>query len=829
MQVIQHAEPTTYAVVGGGKTQSFSISDDPVFFDLLSNGLYQNKVLAVVREVLCNAVDAHIAAGVDKPVEVTLTGNELTIKDFGLGIAPEMMGPIYCTYGASTKAKIDSLTGGFGLGCKAPFSISDHFTVVSCHKGTRTIYAIHKGELGTANKPGFREMASGPCDSETGLTVTVPIRSVDYSNFKSAISKVVYNGGMNVMLNGEKLFALDVPKLVGAGYGIVRKYADLLYGASVFVLYGNVVYPVAENPELRKEIAKCMDLLPRYYDFVIHAPASSISVTPSRESLQYNSSTVDTLKRLIKRAIHEITHAQNRIQKQTIKDILRAADRFDLITPFKQRNAFTEENLYAGALEVATALVENFLKKNAISRHVLYKVAAHTLRDHRHFLFDVTLTRSSYQPNSAARAHYTQSGQQIRYIQRRVVRAANRAGLLAYLNAFNVDDNLVHVSKRKSFERHNVIKNKVFISPTKTLAYDKAESNVMFGIVHQKIKPAEIERFKIEAAKFGIEVQVLEREIKPKPVKKVKVPAPVVETKYLKFEPSSINFCSHNGGSIYHVRLKNEWLTTAKAMMAICYKKVDYNNGISFNHTRDVCSLADFFKEFVGDVVVVHTKTDRDKLKSLGVRHVDEIVLEMVEQRLKKPSKDDIAGILFAFHLDHKWHRLGFDNSAKIADQHFYPQNLNVLRGAIETDLRSVHAAFGISAPVTENRNQCLRFWRAAFAPFKLSIGFLLDEVERERYLASCEKFEALIKKVMEPFFFDESKIDADPKPAREKVLRAIGVSNVETPFEHLIPILPLTEHYYIDALSHKEDLYEMIGHNFRRLARKKVKEQTSE
>lgn len=41
----------------------FKIKTSNVAFDILSSGLYANKIRAVIRELSCNAVDSHIAAG----------------------------------------------------------------------------------------------------------------------------------------------------------------------------------------------------------------------------------------------------------------------------------------------------------------------------------------------------------------------------------------------------------------------------------------------------------------------------------------------------------------------------------------------------------------------------------------------------------------------------------------------------------------------------------------------------------------------------------------------------------------------------------------------
>ena len=68
-------------------------------FNVLRNQLYSDKVLAVVREYSCNAVDAHVAAGKpDTPIKVTLPNRlnpNLLIRDYGDALSDEDIKNIY--------------------------------------------------------------------------------------------------------------------------------------------------------------------------------------------------------------------------------------------------------------------------------------------------------------------------------------------------------------------------------------------------------------------------------------------------------------------------------------------------------------------------------------------------------------------------------------------------------------------------------------------------------------------------------------------------------------------------------------------------------------
>ena len=304
MQVSHHNDHITHAVIGGKQAIEFGISTSAEFFNILSSTLYKDQILAVVREVLCNAWDAHIEAKcTDRPVMVTLTNDTFSIKDFGNGIHHDDMGLIYGTYGNSTKKNDGNQTGGFGLGCKAPFAYTDHFEVVSCHTGIKTIYSLSKSSAQAMGKPGITPIASFPTE-ESGLTVSIRIKPSDYARFRGLITRIAYNGDMNIQLNGTQLETLNFDVSQGNFLLTRNKLLEAYY--DILVRYGNVVYPVEAFNEGYAEYHAILNHLNSLkgpyqpYSLVFQAPAHSIAVTPSRESLSMQEHTISTLTKLFK-------------------------------------------------------------------------------------------------------------------------------------------------------------------------------------------------------------------------------------------------------------------------------------------------------------------------------------------------------------------------------------------------------------------------------------------------------------------------------------------------------------------------------------------------
>ena len=354
MKVAHHDDYDTHAVIGGKGVQEFEIAQTAEFFTVLSNTLYSNKPLAVIREVLCNAWDAHIVAGkTDTPVVITIDEDKLSIRDHGHGIPHDMIHQIYCVYGNSTKENDGNQTGGFGLGSKAPFAYSDHFTVNNHHAGLKTVHAISRGSALTQGKPDRRVMVSVPT-METGVEVVIPVKNkADMQQFIDIAKDVAAFGEMNVLINGEQVDVVPISKAENnmflttrAPRGVHQKFC---------IRYGNVVYPVAPDVEYIGVYQKLMKLLEdipsrnRYsnsgndFHLILQAPPNSISVTPSRESLSNTETTINTIKRLFTDLIEHMQTNNDLFEQRLLDEQFKAAHY--LINKGMMERLYFSENL----------------------------------------------------------------------------------------------------------------------------------------------------------------------------------------------------------------------------------------------------------------------------------------------------------------------------------------------------------------------------------------------------------------------------------------------------------------------------------------------------
>lgn len=338
---------------------TFGITDSAVFLHNLSDTLYSDKLLACIREPICNAWDAHVEAGIaDTPIEITITGNEVIVKDFGKGISIEEFPKVYGIYGYSSKQNDINQTGGFGLGCKAPFAYTESFTVTSAHAGTKTIYALNKSSI-IGGKPSISKMAEVPTE-ESGLTVTIPMQTSNMdaepktTNMQYALPslsrdrykeiKRIYEMVLSICATSQQeakinfdlldlSFIADNMKdevkegqaalfhprmLLKEGQDIFDSYISPVEDNRdrVFLLYSNVIYPVDSSKLNYSTAAIVQKLYNDIYHYnkayiAIRATPGRVHVTPSRESLSYQDETVDYLNEVI---LEAVTNLYNEIQ-----------------------------------------------------------------------------------------------------------------------------------------------------------------------------------------------------------------------------------------------------------------------------------------------------------------------------------------------------------------------------------------------------------------------------------------------------------------------------------------------------------------------------------
>lgn len=302
----------------GLQTSQFRIKTTRKAFKILSDGLYSDKKKAIVRELSTNAFDSHVMAGKRSvPFQIHLP-NDLepwfSVKDWGTGLSDADVMSIYTTYFESNKTESNDVTGCLGLGSKSPFCYVDSFTVVSRFNGVERTYNAFISEVGV---PSISKMGEAPTTEENGLEVRLDVSEFDFAEFAEKTRQAV--SWFEVR---PKVIGVDDFEFVDCDYYIrkptyaIRKN-DYSSGPKSHVVMGNVAYPFSADslnylsPEQRTLITHGVDLF---------MPIGSVEMSASRESLQFNKTTTESIKAAVQ-AVRDDLKTQVEAELQAAPDI----------------------------------------------------------------------------------------------------------------------------------------------------------------------------------------------------------------------------------------------------------------------------------------------------------------------------------------------------------------------------------------------------------------------------------------------------------------------------------------------------------------------------
>ncbi len=160
-----------------GRSGSATLNMEKLYLfmdNMISN--YNFPELAVLREWVSNAHDAHVAAGIKAPVRVTLPNAlnpTLTVQDFGLGMSCDFVENSYLSFGTSTKDGANDEIGGFGQGGKSALALAAQYTMTTISEGLKNIYIFERSPMGGVD---FKNPIHNlPTDEPSGVTVQVAV------------------------------------------------------------------------------------------------------------------------------------------------------------------------------------------------------------------------------------------------------------------------------------------------------------------------------------------------------------------------------------------------------------------------------------------------------------------------------------------------------------------------------------------------------------------------------------------------------------------------------------------------------------------------------
>lgn len=269
----------------------FKIKTSNVAFDILSSGLYANKIRAVIRELSCNAVDSHIAAGKSNTPFLVRLPNHLnptfSIRDYGIGLTDSEVRNIFTVYFESTKSNSNDYIGALGLGSKSPLSYTTNFVVIAIKNKVKNTYSVFISDEGV---PAIALLQTELSDEETGVEITFAVKEGDFPKFLEESIYVYTHFSLRPTVTGNSHF--NVPEITYIHKNIIDGVHQTKNKKSYAVM-GNISYPIS-IPQGKTDLG---DL---YYlsdcGLEIRFEIGELDFQASREGLSYTKKTIDAIK-----------------------------------------------------------------------------------------------------------------------------------------------------------------------------------------------------------------------------------------------------------------------------------------------------------------------------------------------------------------------------------------------------------------------------------------------------------------------------------------------------------------------------------------------------
>lgn len=325
MEVIDNVIKESHGLQGH---KTFTLKNSVKAFNILSDSLYMNKVLAVIRELSTNAFDGHIGAGTQHlPFDIHLPCDIepfFYIRDYGTGLSHDQVLNLYTTYFDSTKTDSVDATGALGLGSKSPFSLTDDFSVTSFQDGVAKTYFAYKDDHGF---PSISFVGETDTSEPNGMKVQFAVRKDKFEEFHANLQKAVHffevkpniisASNLQIQIKPE-LYTIDRRDTEGFGWTLARKNVDPksstkihdlhYFGDAPLCVMARVIYPIdignlthAVKDEEDLKYLKILTLPIRLF-----VRNRSLDYTPSRENLQYTKKTVNEILRILKEIYYQL-------------------------------------------------------------------------------------------------------------------------------------------------------------------------------------------------------------------------------------------------------------------------------------------------------------------------------------------------------------------------------------------------------------------------------------------------------------------------------------------------------------------------------------------
>lgn len=299
-----------------GEVQKYKVSIDEKnlqhIITILSSNLYSHPMQSFLREIVSNAVDSHIEAGVDEPIIITITDNDLSIRDFGTGISPERFRDVFINIGSSTKRDSNGFIGYFGIGKYASLAVADIVNITSFYEGKAYYYVMNKD----IDQLHIDLLFEKDTNEHNGVEVKIPFKEKLFTEDWRTLSfikniyvederKNAYGDQCAIVtsFNKRKVYSYKSFKVLNIEYPFKSSedYTRVLIGSIPYrVDYSSLWSDDTHDvwAATFKRVCPCLNI-------------GDVDITPNREGLLYSERTKNALRGAYTNAIIELTELWN--------------------------------------------------------------------------------------------------------------------------------------------------------------------------------------------------------------------------------------------------------------------------------------------------------------------------------------------------------------------------------------------------------------------------------------------------------------------------------------------------------------------------------------
>lgn len=270
-------------ITGEANVKKMGIDQDSIAIlqMMLSKGLYEDPITAIIAEYVNNSVDSIVDSGknpIEHPVIVKIgkdnQGWYFSVKDEGLGLDNDDFENILGNYLKSTKRNSNSTIGCYGLGSKSGLSYSDSVYFTCRKNGIERKYMLFKGEEFSQYTLLHEQATSEP----NGVEVFINIKSYwDFEDFKRKSKQKLAYYDTVVLLHNDVIVSNSIHRSEN------WQHSELNNDYSVHLCLKDVYYSIDFDKLGIKDI-HCPIALRFGLD-------DGITPTPSREGIIYDEKT----------------------------------------------------------------------------------------------------------------------------------------------------------------------------------------------------------------------------------------------------------------------------------------------------------------------------------------------------------------------------------------------------------------------------------------------------------------------------------------------------------------------------------------------------------